>query len=164
MVSNLEKKKKVRSKTVFQKAKGWKEVGMGDNVALFKSQRGCFFAVMGYTKFYIRPAEWKVRKQKKKIDELDDGTVIQMRCASNFLKKKKLKPVSKCKNFGGRFLWKKGVARMKYQIRPEICGCVNLNRSGIRNPEIYKEIQKLRLESLNEIKEKTVGTKVIGRF
>ena len=64
MVANKEKKKKVKTKKVFEKAKGWEDVGKGDNVALFKSERGSFYAVMGRTKFYLRAAQGKGRRMK----------------------------------------------------------------------------------------------------
>ena len=85
MVANLAKNKKLKTRKVLKKAKGWESIGSGDQVALFKSERGSFFAVMGSTKFYIRPAKGIVRKKKLKIMDLDDGTEMQMRCASNFM-------------------------------------------------------------------------------
>ena len=63
MVANRNKKK-VKTKIVLRKANGWKNVGMGDEVAIFKSERASYFTVMGLTKFYLRPAKGIVRRKK----------------------------------------------------------------------------------------------------
>ena len=60
----------------------------------------------------------------------------------------------KCNDIAGRFLWKKGSAKIKYQKLLENCGCDNLNMAGARKPDALKEIHNLRLQSLNVIKEK----------